>query len=250
MLFWLLLVSVLAVLVKSPWFKGVVGEAWVNLGIWLFLSSKDYRLIRNVTLPTGEGTTQIDHIVVSRFGVFVIETKNMSGWIFGNPHQKVWTQKLYRESYKFQNPLHQNYKHTKALEEFLGIAPETIFSVVVFIGDSTFKTPMPENVMAGGYIRYIRSKNLIRLPDAEVDRIAGAIQAGRLTPSLQTHRDHVRHLQDSHAGLKAAAERACPRCGRPMVLRTASQGANAGREFWGCSGFPKCRHVTSGEADG
>ena len=52
------------------------------------LPKEDYHLIKNITLPTGDGTTQIDHILVSRFGVFVIETKNMKGWIFGSAHQK------------------------------------------------------------------------------------------------------------------------------------------------------------------
>lgn len=168
-LWYLIPPAVLAAIFKSPWFKGMTGEALANLAAWLFLDRQDYRLIRNVTLSTDEGTTQIDHIIVSRYGVFVIETKNMSGWIFGGPHQKTWTQKIFRETYKFQNPLHQNHKHIKVLEELLGIDPKALFSVIVFIGDSTFKTPMPENVTeAGGYIRYIKSKREVLLLESEV----------------------------------------------------------------------------------
>ena len=33
----------------------------------------------------------------------------------------------------------------------------------------------------------------------------------------------------------------CPRCGEPMVKRTAKRGANAGHDFWGCSAYPRCR---------
>jgi len=47
----------------------------------LFLPKEQYTVLHNITLPTDDGTTQIDHIVVSRFGVFVVETKNMKGWI-------------------------------------------------------------------------------------------------------------------------------------------------------------------------
>jgi restriction system protein len=137
----------------------------VNLSARLFRSSSEYHLIKNVTLNTEYGTMQIDHIIVSIYGVFVIETKNMSGWIFGGAHQKTWTQKIYRRIYKFQNPLHQNYKHTKTLENMLGIDPNHIFSVVVFVGGSTFKTEMPGNVVeVGGYIRYIKSKRTPLLP--------------------------------------------------------------------------------------
>ncbi|MGR5279715.1 nuclease-related domain-containing protein, partial [Vibrio rotiferianus] len=87
-----------------------------------------------------------DHIVVSKYGIFVVETKNMKGWIFGSARQRQWTQKIYRHSSKFQNPLHQNYKHIKALETLLGCSEEHLHSVIVFIGDSTFKTEMPPNV--------------------------------------------------------------------------------------------------------
>ena len=140
----LLLPSVL----KSAWFKGVLGEFLVNCLLNLFLSKDKYTLIKNVTLPTDDGTTQIDHIVVSQFGLFVIEMKNMKGWIFGSEKQKQWTQKIFKYSGKFQNPLHQNYKHTQTLARCLAIPHEQIFSVIVFIGNSTFKTTMPENVTA------------------------------------------------------------------------------------------------------
>lgn len=75
---------ILVPVTRTPWFKGKAGEALVNLSAKLFLNKARYHRIKNVTLPTAEGTTQIDHIIVSPYGVFVVETKNMRGWIFGN----------------------------------------------------------------------------------------------------------------------------------------------------------------------
>jgi restriction system protein len=92
----------LPIVLKSAWFKGLWGEFLVNFLLKKFLPKNQYTLIKNVTLPTEDGTTQIDHIVVSAFGVFVIETKNMKGWIFGNAKQKQWTQKIFKYSGKFQ----------------------------------------------------------------------------------------------------------------------------------------------------
>ena len=142
-LWYLTPIALLLAVLKSSWFKGIFGEFQVNLAARLFLPKSDYHLLKNVTLPTENGTTQIDHIIVSRYGVFVVETKNMKGWIFGNSSQKTWTQKIYKHSSKFQNPLHQNYKHIKTLEACLDIPATAIHSVVVFVGDSTFKTQMP-----------------------------------------------------------------------------------------------------------
>lgn len=84
--FWFLIpLVILDSLAKSPWFKGIIGEFIVNLSAKLFMDKKQYHLIKNVTLPTEDGSTQIDHIIVSKYGVFVVETKNMKGWIF-NPN--------------------------------------------------------------------------------------------------------------------------------------------------------------------
>lgn len=240
-LWWLIPLFLLIALFKSPWFKGMVGEALVRLVARLRLPAETYRPIHNVTLPTLDGTPQIDHVFVSRFGIFVVETKNMKGWIYGGEHQPQWTQKIFRTSFKFQNPLRQNYKHIKALEAALEVPSEVIRSVIVFAGDSTFKTPMPPNVThGGGYIGYIRSFREPVLTDAQVERAVALIQSGRLAPSRQTHREHVRQLKSRN---DVTAQRRCPKCGSPMVLRTVARGAAAGKRFWGCSTFPRCRTV-------
>lgn len=195
-LWYLIPIAVFGVVFKSPWFKGVVGEFIVNLSAKLLLDKGKYRLIKNVTLPTEDGSTQIDHVIVSEYGIFVVETKNMKGWIFGSPNQKAWTQKIYKHSTKFQNPSHQNYKHTKTIQSLFDLNEQQIHSVIVFVGDSTFKTEMPENVTyGGGYAKYIKSKKTPVLTESQVLEIVEKIEQGRLKPSLKTHRDHVRHVK-------------------------------------------------------
>jgi hypothetical protein len=241
-LWYLIPLALLVGLFKSHWFKGVLGEFQVNLLLKLFLSNDKYHIIKNVTLPTEDGTTQIDHILVSRYGVFVIETKNMKGWIFGSSNQKQWTQKIFKYSSKFQNPMHQNYKHLKTLESCLSIPSECIFSVIVFIGNSTFKTDMPSNVTyAGGCIKYIKSKSSEVLNQEQVHEIIATIQEGRLKPSIKTNREHVAHVKKVIKSKKG--DKSCPKCGSGMVVRESKKGANAGNKFWGCSTFPNCRSI-------
>jgi hypothetical protein len=240
-LWWFIPMMLFLAFLGSPKFKGIFGEALVKVAAWLRLSSKTYHALHNVTLPTLDGTTQIDHIFVSYFGIFVVETKNMKGWIFGGENQKQWTQKIFKKSFKFQNPLHQNYKHVKTLEASLDVPPEVIHSVVVFVGNSTFKSPMPANITCGGgYITYIKSFREPVLSEAQVQKAIAQIQSGRLAPSWKTDRQHVHQLKNR---ADPNAERKCPKCGKPMVLRTAKRGGNAGNQFWGCSAYPKCRMV-------
>ena len=95
-LWYLVPLFILVAIIKSPWFKGLLGEFVINLSVKLLLDKNQYHLIKNVTLPTEDGTTQIDHIIVSVFGVFVVETKNMKGWIYGGQNKKTWTQISYK----------------------------------------------------------------------------------------------------------------------------------------------------------
>lgn len=191
-----ILVALVGAIFRSAWFKGLVGEFIVNVAAGLFLDKGKYHLVKNVTLPTEDGTTQIDHVIISKYGVFVVETKNMKGWIFGDPHETTWTQKIYKNTNKFMNPLHQNYKHLKTIESFLGVDGSKIHSLVVFIGGSVFKTPMPDNVTQSfQYIRFIKSKNHVVFSGSEVRNILQKIESARLAPTLKTHFAHVNHLK-------------------------------------------------------
>lgn len=239
---YLIPIILLLMFFKTPFAKGVFGEFLVNLAINLRLNKKKYHLLKNVTLPTEDGTTQIDHIVVSQYGIFVIETKNMKGWIFGDEHQKIWTQKIYKHTNKFQNPLHQNYKHTKTIESLLDLEKDKIFSIVTFVGDSTFKTKMPENITyTGGFISFIKAKTKKLFSEREVEKIISMIESGQLSKTRKTDKEHVQHVKNI---VKEKENKdSCPKCGSKLVLRVAKQGVNKGNEFYGCSSYPKCRHT-------
>lgn len=183
---------------KSRYFKGRIGEAFVNSAINRKLDKNQYHLIKDITMPVLDGTTQIDHVIVSRYGIFVIETKNMKGWIFGGERQKTWTQQIYKHKNKFQNPLHQNYKHIKALAHMLDLPNNKFHSVVVFTGDSTFKTNMPNNVLDRSYIDYIKSKRDIIFSVAEVYDFIEKIELLKLDRSRQTNKNHIAYLKQQH----------------------------------------------------
>lgn len=151
--------------------KRWLGEKVTQAGMWAFLDDTDYKRVSDVIVETANGTTQIDHIVLSKYGLIVIETKNYQGWIFGGASQKEWTQSIYGKKHGFQNPLHQNYKHTKALAEHLNIDHSLIKPVIWFVGEVTFKTSMPSNVLASGLIPYIKEFKTVVYSDGEITRL-------------------------------------------------------------------------------
>lgn len=91
--------------------------------------------------PNGE-YTQVDVAVATKAGIIVFEVKDYSGWIFGNEHQRYWTQLLAygKEKYRFYNPIMQNSGHIQAIRQCLPQNPGIpIYSVIVFFGSSEFK---------------------------------------------------------------------------------------------------------------
>lgn len=124
------------------------GEALVRHSLEEYCKNKNAHVLNCVTLCLEDGsTTQIDHILVSTKGIFVIETKHYKGWIFGNAKSKAWAQIIYKNKYRFQNPMFQNYKHVKAIQcIFDFLESRFIHNVVVFSGESIFKTPKIDNV--------------------------------------------------------------------------------------------------------
>lgn len=217
-------------------FKGWLGEKGAQAGMWIWLDGKVYRRIHDLVIPSQGGTTQIDHVVVSVHGIFVVETKNMTGWIFGDERSRQWTQSIYGRKSRFQNPLHQNYRHMKALAEFLGVSEGVMRPLVFFFGDGKIKTAVPANVLTEGLCTYIKSFHELVLTPSQVDEIFSRLVGIKAQPAA-SHRMHVAGLRERHQGNN------CPKCGSALVVRTARQGPNAGGSFLGCSGYPKCRYT-------
>ena len=222
----------------SNFFKGWAGEAMGAVAHWALLDKSIYFSLNNLTLPTKNGTTQIDHVIVSRYGIFVIESKNIDGWVFGDARSPQWSIVKPGRKFKMQNPLHQNYRHVKAIAEFLDLQEERLHSLVMFWGECEFKTEMPENVMLKGYATYIKSFSKILFTDQEVVALKEALKTGALPKTWATRRMHLESLQTRHASTST-----CPKCASPLILRMAKAGPNVGSQFYGCSAYPKCRHT-------
>ena len=177
------------------------GEAAVRRLLSIAFTGKDFHLMNSVTLPIGDGTTQIDHILISRFGVFVIETKHYTGWIFGDASHPKWKQVVFHKKNRFQNPIHQNYKHVMTVRDSLDFLPaEDVRSVVVFTGDAVFKTSRPEGVLHfDELISHIKSFREERISENRMQFCVGRLETTRRMISGRTDVEHLVFL-DSKFG--------------------------------------------------
>ena len=153
-------------------------------------------LVNNLTLPANGGTTQIDHVIVTSTGIFVIETKHYSGWIFGNPQESQWTQQICLKKFCFQNPLRQNYARVKVLQALFDLPEDHFHSVVVFTGDARFKTDLGPNVlMLAGLIPFLTAERPVLFDERQMAQIVGWIEMKRNRRSVETDEYHINHVR-------------------------------------------------------
>ena len=173
------------------------GEELVRNAIIKNLPSSSWHLLNNITLKTDNGTTQIDHILVSCFGVFVIETKHYTGWLFGDAKSKQWTQVIFGTKHRFQNPLHQNFKHIKAVQALLDFLPsEQITGLVVFTNTAEFKTNYPEGVYTvPELITHLKSHEEELLSENRMQFCIGRLECKRLALTRETDIQHQANLE-------------------------------------------------------
>lgn len=257
--------------------KGRYGEKLTERELKLvrLLGRKGY-VLRNVYVPKDNGeTSEIDVLFITQKGIFVIESKNYSGWIFGDEKAAYWTATLPNGSKnRFFNPIKQNNTHIKWLRQYLG-DDIPLYSIVAFSERCELK-----NVMVQSFDKYVIKRKQIyatvrriweynedKLDESRVEEIYKMLEA-------LTHVDeavkkaHVENINDKYhkkekpvngkqmeqqpsleqqeqpdRPKQPETSTVCPRCGKELLLRTAKKGSNAGKSFYGCSGFPKCRYV-------
>lgn len=176
------------------------GEKKVILEIIENISKKENYLTNNITFQTGDKkSTQIDHILINKYGIFVIETKNYSGHIFGNNENFQWTQTFgNNEKYRFYNPLKQNDGHINYLKKIIKDIPkENFLSIIVFTGNAIVHYKEGSNVIyLKGLINYLKEFKEEKLTTDEIYSTIGSIEFNRKKRSRQTEDDHIKYIKE------------------------------------------------------
>jgi Nuclease-related domain len=189
---------------KLPSWIGKRGERFVSKKLNR-LDPIHYKVLNDVMLPSrgNSATTQIDHIVVSNYGIFCIETKAYKGWIFGNAHDEKWTQVIFRHKERLYNPLRQNFAHTKAVEDLLGQRlKRPIVSLVAFPYAGKLKISGTDSVgFAGDVVRKIASYPSPVFTDVERDEIYDLLARANILDkeARKLHNREVRALRQWNA---------------------------------------------------
>ncbi len=192
------LIAALAGLLCGAWWSAQLGRRQGAVAATIKRTfHRPHKLMHHVTLPIRTGTTEIDHIIVADTGVFVIEAKHYSGWVFGSAGDAKWTQVLYRTRRQFQNPVRQNYGHIKAIQALSSFPDQHYISVVVFTGTAQLKTDMGPGVIHLAQLGdFLNAPRPVVFTRDQMALIVGRIELSRLDRSAETDEQHINNVQN------------------------------------------------------
>lgn len=235
----ILILIVLTILLKTiyPKFRGFMGEFWVKIELNK-LNKKEYIILNDIMLEDENGTHQIDHIVISKYGIFVIEMKNYYGMITGNEYNNTWTQYLGKNKYYFKNPIHQNYGHIKALEKILNLNNNLFISIICFSNQAKIRIDVKSIVTQLDYLNNTIKKFNKILIDNNINELANKIISLNITEKSK-RKSHINNiktkLNEEH---KKTNNMICPKCNGDLILKSGKYGS-----FIGCTNYPKCKYI-------
>jgi hypothetical protein len=227
--------------INKPRIKGFIGELKVA---WQLdrLNAEEYKIFNNLLIVTGNGSSQIDHVVISKYGIFVIETKNYKGWIFGNEKSEYWTQVIFRYKKKFINPIKQNWTHVYALKNIFPDFENIIYyPIVVFTGNVKLKnisSTIPVIYNKNLFNTIMSKREIVNLSNDEMIVIVNKLLEINTT-DREARNEHINHVKHQRKERKRKEKLlVCPRCGVDLVVRDGKYG-----KFYGCQNYPRCKYT-------
>lgn len=220
----------------QPKIKGYLGEKNVA-SILSFFPYDKYKIINDILIKSNDRTIQIDHLVISIYGIFVIETKNYKGWIVGSDNSEYWTKNMFGNKYKFYNPIKQNKAHILALSKQLGIDLNNFISIVAFSDEADLRVNTAHNVIYISQINeLLKEYTDIKFQENDIQKLYEKISLLNIM-SPETKKQHISEVRHIIANKEQLIQQEiCPRCGHALVFRNGTYG-----NFYGCTNFPKCR---------
>ena len=217
--------------------KGKIAEKMVYHK--LMQLPEEYHVIDDVLFMSNGRSTQIDHIVVSPYAVFVIETKGYKGWIFGGESTEYWMQSIYGHKSTFYSPLLQNDGHIRFLKFLLKDLGNIPFvPIVVFNNEADLKVNVNNHIVVN---RYCLKDAILQYKETVINlelktKIISRIEASSRTQEKRAMREHKYNARSKQYDIRNMIQHGvCPRCGGMLVERRGKYGC-----FYGCSNYPKC----------
>ena len=213
---------------------GWFGEHWARESLNK-LDKNKYIVLNDIMILVNNKTHQIDHIVLSKYGIFVIETKQYNGYITGDKYDNKWVRHLKNnQKVYYTNPIRQNYGHVKAICELLAISEDKVFNIVCITSKNVKLNIKHDGELTRGYDI---NEKIMSFNDEIIDNVF-ELKDKIVINNIVDKEKRNEHIERINETKKEYGINTCPKCGGDLVERTSKYG-----KFIGCSNYPKCKYT-------
>ena len=233
-----IILIILCILIKICYskFRGFMGEFWVKLELNKLPKDK-YIVLNDIMIKDEIKTNQIDHLVLSKYGIFVIEMKNYHGLIKGFELNDKWCQYLGKNKNYFMNPIHQNYGHIKSLASLLKLDDRYFISIICFSNQT--KLDVRSNVIT--QVEFLKDEILKHkeiIVNKDLKELLNIILSNNIKDK-SLRKQHIKNIKTKiNKNNELENNMICKKCGSKLVWRDGKYG-----KFIGCSSYPKCKYI-------
>ena len=213
---------------------GWFGEHWTRESLNK-LDKNEYIILNDIMILVNNKTHQIDHIVLSKYGIFVIETKQYNGYITGDKYDNKWVRHLKNnQQVYYTNPIRQNYGHVKAICELLDISEDKVFNIVCITSKNVKLNIKHDGELTRGYDI---NEKIMSFNDEIIDNVF-ELKDKIVINNIVDKDKRKEHIERINETKKEYDNNICPKCGGNLIERTSKYG-----KFIGCSNYPKCKYA-------
>lgn len=231
-----LVISILILgLISIIFYKQIVGwfgEHWTKKALSKLPKNK-YKIINNLLLSINGITHQIDHVVISPYGIFSIETKQYNGYITGSKYDKYWVRHFGEKKCYYINPIRQNYGHCKTIAELLNIDESKIYNVVCIPSNAKLKVKHD-----GELVGYDTIVNKIMAYNEEKISNTNELYNKLIKSNIKGKKNKKNNIENIRNNIEKKDIDKCPKCGGLLVERKGKYG-----KFIGCTNYSKCKYT-------
>ncbi len=231
-LFWILLVGIILIIIFSREIKHLFGEASIKK-VLRKLPKDNYILLNDVTIKSARKVYIIDNLVISKFGIFVIEFVDVSGKVYGDDRSDEWIELNGTKKKYFKNPTHKNHSSIRMLSELLEIDQRFFIPIICFSNDAVICTEIKDKTTKLEIL-----DDCIKNYHKEVLKYGLSEMANKIKEANIIKEKNIPLADKKVDNKKRVIDNKCPKCGSKLVKRNGKYG-----DFLGCSNYPECKYT-------
>lgn len=235
-IFILILIIIILAAILSLQKKGILSKRRAVEKELNSLPSDKYKLLSNILIKTKYTTFNIEYVLVSIYGIFVINIKDCKGEIVGSENDEYWINNINNRTKFLKNPVIESNEYIEALMHKLEVSDSELFiPIIAFSNNCDLRASSTYRIVRVNQIKRAIQKNMkIRLSCYDMILFVNKLRSKNNTIEKVEKDIKLEIIKENKKDIDI-----CPKCGADLISRKGESSA-----YKECSNYPECKYIT------